>query len=86
MHRLFLQSFPAEHIMQSSDRPHPSPMTPQYLPAAPGAASGAGTSHVKGWQLGPPTQTFFSQLQSAPRGVQSPHFRIPPQLSPMSPQ
>jgi hypothetical protein len=86
MQRLFLQSLPAAHIMQSSDRPHPSPMTPQYFPPPPVPASGTGTLHVSGLQLGPPTQTLFSQVQSAPRGAQSPHLRIPPQLSPMSPQ
>jgi hypothetical protein len=29
MQRLFLQFLPEGHVMQSSDRPHPSPMTPQ---------------------------------------------------------
>jgi hypothetical protein len=29
MQRLFLQVCPLGHVMQSSDRPHPSPMLPQ---------------------------------------------------------
>jgi hypothetical protein len=86
MQKLFLQVSPLGHVMQSSERPHPSPMTLQYLPAPPPPPSGGGTSQVNGLQLGPPTQTLFSQLQSAPSGVQSPHLRIPPQLSPISPQ
>ena len=85
-HRLFLQVLPAGHPMQSSDRPHPSPMTLQYVPRLPDPPSSAGMSHVYGLQLGPPTHTFFSQVQSAPSGAQSPHFRMPLQLSPMSPQ
>jgi hypothetical protein len=72
--------------MQSSDRPQPSPIVPQYRPPPPIPASDTGTLQVSGLQLGPPTQTFFSQLQSAPSGAQSPHFKMPPQLSPMSPQ
>jgi hypothetical protein len=85
MQRLFLQLWPEGHIMQSTERPHPSPMTPQYFPPA-GPASVAGTLQVNGLQVGPPTQTFFSQLQSVPSGVQSPHLKMLPQLSPMSPQ
>jgi hypothetical protein len=85
MQRLFLQLWPDGHIMQSTERPHPSPMTPQYFPPA-GPASVAGTLQVNGLQVGPPTQTFFSQLQSVPSGVQSPHLKMLPQLSPMSPQ
>ena len=85
MQRLFLQVWPLGHVMQSSDRPHPSPIVSQYRPP-PGPASGAGILHVNGVQLGPPTQTLFSQLQSAPSVEQSPHRRMPLQLLPMSPQ
>jgi hypothetical protein len=69
-------SLPLGHIPQSSAFPQPLPIVPQNRPPV--------ASQLTGVQVGPPTQTFFSQIQSDGQG--SLQFNWPPHLSPISPQ
>jgi hypothetical protein len=75
-HTLFVQVSPAAHVAQSRLCPQPSPIVPQKLvvPAV----------QVAAWQLEPPMQTLFVQLQSALQFM--PQSMVPLQPSPMDPQ
>jgi len=66
----------AAQLPQSSARPHPSPMEPQYVPPTWAQVRGAHPSTSV-------LQTFCTQ---ACPPVQSPQSSVPPQPSPITPQ
>src|SRR5262245_11111982 len=75
-HRRFRHSCPASHTPQSTPCPQPSPISLQNF-ADP-------TEHaVVGTQVGPPTHTCWSHVQSP---MHTPQSMEPPHSSPICPQ
>jgi hypothetical protein len=75
-----IQALPAaeQSVLQVSELPQPSPMTPQYRPPEAGL-------HVTGVQVGPPLHRLFWQVQPLLAQVVPQSSKLP-QPSPMSPQ